>query len=232
MLKVSRPLVGIMSKADDLVTLSEIARDAKQDSKKRRRKIVREATKVSRKKRSASTEFDDFLASSSDNDSDSNVLGTGYESASSQLSSPFRPSTSRQNQSVFPNLTNLILLAGPKGTGKTCTAFAVAEEMDWDVFEVYPGMGRRGAKEIEGYVGEAGKNHTVWKAGEKGKGNLFALAAKKVLEVFEEQEGSKTRQSVILIEEIDVLYRDDKEFWPGELLVCFLFGLPTNNRAL
>lgn len=188
---------------------------------------------MSRKKRSTSTEFDDFLASDSEPDSDTNVLDTGYESNSSLGSSPFRPVSSRQNQSIFPNLTNLILLAGPKGTGKTCTAFAVAEEMGWDVFEVYTGMGRRGAKEIEGYVGEAGKNHTVWKAGEKGKGNPFAAAAalKKVLEVVEEQEGSKTRQSVILIEEIDVLYRDDKDFWPGWSLIPASTGLLTDSMG-
>lgn len=214
-----------------LITTSEIARDAKKDSKKRRRKIVREATKVSRKKRSASTEFDDFLASDSDNDSDSNVLDTGYESNSSLSSSPYQPVSSRQNQSIFPNLTNLILLAGPKGTGKTCTAFAVAEEMGWDVFEVYPGMGRRGAKEIEGYVGEAGKNHTVWKAGQKGKGNPFAAAVKKALEVVEEGEGSKTRQSVILLEEIDVLYRDDKDFWPGQSLTARLIRSWTDSMC-
>ncbi|ORY80274.1 hypothetical protein BCR35DRAFT_259765, partial [Leucosporidium creatinivorum] len=58
-------------------------------------------------------------------------------------------------------LTNLILLKGPHGSGKTSTVHAVANELNWSVFEVYPGIGKRGAKDIERYVGDVGKNHMV-----------------------------------------------------------------------
>lgn len=109
---------------------------------------------------------------------------------------------------TFPELTNLILLLGKVGTGKTSSVHAVAAELGWQVFEVYPGIGKRGARDIEGYVGEVAKNHTVWKA------NPFETARKR-LEVDVQEEGRGVKQSLILFDEIDVLFKEDKDFWPG-----------------
>ncbi|KAH8118307.1 hypothetical protein DFH11DRAFT_1566743 [Phellopilus nigrolimitatus] len=61
-------------------------------------------------------------------------------------------------------LTNSILLAGPTGSGKTAAIYACAEELGWEVFEVYPGIGRRNGASLLSLVGDVSKNHIVGKA--------------------------------------------------------------------
>lgn len=56
---------------------------------------------------------------------------------------------------------NTILLAGPSGCGKTAAVYACAEELGWEVFEVYPGIGERSGPEINKLIGDVGKNHIV-----------------------------------------------------------------------
>lgn len=63
----------------------------------------------------------------------------------------------------FPTLTNTILLAGPPGSGKSSSIYACAEELGWEVFEVYPGVGRRSGGNISSLIGDVGKNHHVGK---------------------------------------------------------------------
>lgn len=58
-------------------------------------------------------------------------------------------------------LTNAILLVGPTGSEKTATVYACAEELGWEVFEVYPGIGRRNGTSLVSLVGDVGKNHIV-----------------------------------------------------------------------
>ncbi|KIY49206.1 hypothetical protein FISHEDRAFT_25929, partial [Fistulina hepatica ATCC 64428] len=59
------------------------------------------------------------------------------------------------------DLTNTMLLVGPFGSGKTAAVYACAEELGWDVFEVYPGVGRRNGANVENLVGDVGRNHIV-----------------------------------------------------------------------
>jgi hypothetical protein len=61
----------------------------------------------------------------------------------------------------FSTLTNTILLEGPPGSGKTSTIYACAEELGWDVFEVYPGIGKRSGVNISSLIGDVGTNHLV-----------------------------------------------------------------------
>ncbi|POW07698.1 hypothetical protein PSTT_08076 [Puccinia striiformis] len=52
-----------------------------------------------------------------------------------------KSSPSKEEEEIryeFDKLTNLILLKGPHGSGKTCTVHAVANDLDWEVFEVNP----------------------------------------------------------------------------------------------
>lgn len=83
-------------------------------------------------------------------------------------------------------LTNTILIAGKSGTGKTSAVYACATELGWEIFEVYPGIGKRAGMNLAELVGSVGQNHIV------GKG---------------------IRQSIILLEEVDILFKEDINFW-------------------
>ncbi|WVR07163.1 hypothetical protein IAU60_004204 [Kwoniella sp. DSM 27419] len=63
--------------------------------------------------------------------------------------------------SLHSRLTNTILLSGPSGSGKSAAVYAVAQELGWDVFEVFAGMGRRTGSNLAGWVGDVGRNHMV-----------------------------------------------------------------------
>ncbi|KAJ9093083.1 hypothetical protein QFC21_006579 [Naganishia friedmannii] len=161
-------------------------------------------------------------------------------------------------------LTNSILLQGPYGSGKTASVYAAAAELGWEVFEVYPGIGKRSGAHLLQLVGDVGKNHMVGKgkqtvpaspALEKPKPNpLFQAFAKaagkdKALPAIDlasqymdltasparktqvdadfgfvaqpcesgdvKASGPDVRQSLILLEEVDILYDEDKGFWPA-----------------
>ncbi|TFK94580.1 hypothetical protein K466DRAFT_509242 [Polyporus arcularius HHB13444] len=139
-------------------------------------------------------------------------------------------------------ICNTLLLAGPSGCGKTAAVYACADELGWEVFEVYPGIGERSGAAMQKLIGEVGKNHLVTqnqhqkgdtKARAKAKSNFFA---KRVVSDDERdppephapptetaetedvaqhaQLPTEVSQSIVLIEEVDVLYREDTNFWP------------------
>ena len=136
---------------------------------------------------------------------------------------------------------NTILLTGPSGCGKTASVYACAEELGWDVFEVYPGIGERNGSALQKLIGEVGKNHLVRKAQhppkpEQGKAKSRAkikFFAKRIMTDDEEEpptalepvpeaadpepQGNgvgEVSQSIVLVEEVDVLFRQDTNFWP------------------
>ena len=139
---------------------------------------------------------------------------------------------------------NTLLLAGPSGCGKTAAVYACAEELGWEVFEVYPGIGERSGSAMQKLIGEVGKNHLVTQnqnqaKAEKAKPRVKVKAnffAKRVVsddegpseppapppETRESEEFAQhaqlpmeVSQSIVLIEEVDVLYREDTNFWPN-----------------
>ncbi|KAK4705531.1 hypothetical protein P7C70_g672, partial [Phenoliferia sp. Uapishka_3] len=193
-------------------------------AKKRRRPVVRQATKPKKHKRSSSSDLDDFIAYSDDEgenlDNDSSDSDGGGPS--------FRPNSQLAKETFASQLTNLILLRGPHGSGKTSSVHAVAAELGWDVFEVYPGMGKRTAKDIEKYVGDVAKNHMVRGGGSGSptkKKDPFAGFKRAQSPVKSKtsskdsplpQEGeTRARQSLILFDEVDILYNEEKDFWTG-----------------
>lgn len=151
-----------------------------------------------------------------------------------------------------PRLTNAIVISGPHGCGKTAAVYAVAKELDFEVFEINPSS-RRSGKDVLERIGDMTRNHLVQhrqtngpaiadsndiideeetaqdiKSGKQATMNSFfkpkptaktnpPKVAIKQAPAFQ-PESKKTspasqKQSLILLEEVDVLYEEDKQFW-------------------
>jgi len=155
-------------------------------------------------------------------------------------------------------LTNTILLSGPSGSGKSAAVYAAAIELGWEVFEVYPGIGKRTGGNLMSLVGDVGKNHMVGKAKEAenntkpspaGLKTFFGSTTKDVdiaeevppgsqgepIEIDDDhperpatppprlrnpsisstpfRDEAKFRQSLILLEEVDILFDEEATFW-------------------
>ena len=93
-------------------------------------------------------------------------------------------------------LTNCMVLVGPTGVGKSAAVYACAAEVGFEVFELYAGMGRRSGKDMAGAVGQLTRNHMV-------------LSDKRT------HVEDMPHQSLILLDEVDVLFDDDAGFWPA-----------------
>ncbi|KAJ4392243.1 hypothetical protein N0V93_005868 [Gnomoniopsis smithogilvyi] len=144
-------------------------------------------------------------------------------------------------------LTNTVVLSGPHGCGKTSTVYAIARELDFEVFEINSGS-RRSGKDILERIGDMTRNHLVQhgqpeasaaaideeevaediKSGKQATMNSFfkpkaATQPAKAKPAKETPAPVKTesrkasprnqKQSLILLDEIDILYEEDKQFW-------------------
>jgi DNA polymerase III delta prime subunit len=136
----------------------------------------------------------------------------------------------------------VIVLVGPSGCGKTATVYAVAKELDFEVFEIHPGM-RRTARDIYDKVGDMALNHLVHpsaalsrdvsnltdgtdqtlSAEEAAMGKQSTMAGflgkkkqpSRPVTPAQSDKGSVQKQSLILFEEVDILFEEDKSFWSG-----------------
>jgi DNA polymerase III delta prime subunit len=146
-------------------------------------------------------------------------------------------------------LTNTVVISGPHGCGKTAAVYAIAKELDFEVFEINPGS-RRSGKDVLDKIGDMTRNHLVQhqqaeaknepaindedvaediKSGKQAtmasffKPNQTPKQPPKVKKPAPKDSADKVevkksspknqKQSLILLDEIDVLYEEDKNFW-------------------
>ncbi|KAM0430982.1 hypothetical protein ACHAPT_005616 [Fusarium lateritium] len=140
-------------------------------------------------------------------------------------------------------LTNAVVISGPHGSGKTAAVYAVAKELGFEIFEINPGSRRSGKDILEKVgdmtrnhlvqqhradpTTEAEEDEVArdLKSGKQGMMTAFfqpkaTTAAKKPTKKPAEEKSAETtkgsqnqKQSLILLEEVDVLYEEDKQFW-------------------
>lgn len=133
-------------------------------------------------KHNAYNQYDDFI-----------VDDSALQIPTSDIGAEFDDALERQYTSdrAFLFRSNLVILSGPTGCGKSAAILAVAEELDFEIFEVNS-TERRSGRDIVEKVGEASQSQMVNKQ--------------------KTADGTQSK-SLILFEEVDVLYRDDKDFW-------------------
>ncbi len=144
---------------------------------------------------------------------------------------------------------NALVISGPHGCGKTAAVYAVAKELDFEVFEINSSS-RRSGKDVLEKIGDMTRNHHVQQhqsasaldaqdspaedhtaedlnSGKQSIMNAFFKpktatakskeaekpAAKSLPREVKKEPPKNQRQSLILIEEADILYEEDKQFW-------------------
>ncbi|KAG5931161.1 hypothetical protein E4U53_001931 [Claviceps sorghi] len=138
-------------------------------------------------------------------------------------------------------LKNTIVLSGPHGCGKTAAVYAVANELGFEVFEINSSS-RRNGKDVLERIGDMTRNHLVQphraQAAPVADGddsnattavNESSSSKQGIMTAFfKAKAGSKAKskqsktpatqptaqkQSLILVEEADILYEEDKQMW-------------------
>ncbi|KDR83737.1 hypothetical protein GALMADRAFT_219568 [Galerina marginata CBS 339.88] len=218
----------------------------------KRARIVRAVEKRRKRSRLDSDEEDDSWIAYSDEEDEEvvnyeeidDILPEVPASSQSSATHDFQPSPIDNKEEGLGQLHNTILLSGPSGSGKTACVYACAEELGWDVFEVYPGVGRRNGANVDNLIGEVGKNHLVLQNRQNNDILKSFLSKKKytgaasaedtpsmdsILQSYSPRKKSTSkdtpepgdsvdsmrpiRQSLILLEEVDILFKEDINFW-------------------
>ena len=112
----------------------------------------------------------------------------------------------RRTKDKFTAYSNVVILTGPHGVGKSAAVEAVAEECGYQVFEISPGS-KRGAKELIESVGEVGQSELVTK-------HRAVETAQPLLQGDRDGEVRKRAwKGMVCLDEVEVLYEEDRGFW-------------------
>ncbi|KAH8653492.1 hypothetical protein BX600DRAFT_470985 [Xylariales sp. PMI_506] len=208
-------------------------------------------TKTAPPKRRKRKKTDDFVVYSDDEDGEMDEISDPEPTwTPSGSQGDVKRTVVRSGKGKGNRLTNGVLLSGPHGCGKTATVYAIAKELDFEVFEIGPGS-RRNGKDILEKIGDMTRNHLVQhnketvqteenpddevardlKSGKQGMMTAFfkpktgappPKVSNPPTEVpvqpnpdkpIKKPPGKSQKQSLILLEEIDILYEEDKQFW-------------------
>ncbi|KAJ5159540.1 uncharacterized protein N7482_006544 [Penicillium canariense] len=207
-----------------------------------------------RKKRKANNELEGFIVSSEEEASEMDAISGSDDELAGNVTVSAQKTVVRsgdlavhsQHGGEKGRLANSIVLSGPPGCGKTASVYAVAKELDFEVFEINAGS-RRSARDMLERVGDMTQNHLVHLLNEtddsssRSRDNTTTEDTKqnKLMTFFKgqpskntkpsnattsksrpspESEGKRTReqkQSLILLEEADLLFDEDRQFWTG-----------------
>ncbi|KAN0062425.1 hypothetical protein ACQY0O_005312 [Thecaphora frezii] len=201
----------------------------RKESRKTKRTVLKRVNKTRAKRRTASDdEMHDFIVGDDEDEeawfdqfrrvSPPSSSGSGGEEDDQDIddvpsSSVLDAATALEPFKYSTRLTNCLVITGPNGSGKTAAVYACASELGYEVFELFPGMGRRSGKDLHNAVGDLIRNHMV-SSGGVGGGAFFSASYSSASPSAAEGEGARSvRQSLILLEEADIVFQEDKGFW-------------------
>ncbi|KAH9899061.1 hypothetical protein F4778DRAFT_742015 [Xylariomycetidae sp. FL2044] len=198
------------------------------------------------KKRRRRKKLNDFVVSSGDETEFLEELSDTEVDFSPHTSNSPAKTVVRPRGNDGGRLANSVVLSGPHGCGKTATVYAIAKELDFEVFEINSGARRTGRDVLE-RIGDMVQNHLVkhhgkeegqddtamedevardLKSGKQGTMMSFfkpnpsktqkppkARSAGSIKPTETKKPAKSQKQSLILLEEVDVLFEEDKQFW-------------------
>jgi DNA polymerase III delta prime subunit len=199
-----------------------------------------------KKKRKRPSDIDDFIVSESEDELDYGEMTDieDHTRTPSDWSRARRGAFGKKSKHQV-RTANTIIISGPNGCGKSAAVYAVAKELDFEVFEINSGS-RRSGKDILDRIGDMAENHLVQlvsKTVASSESNVGPTAIKadgdatrqRNLNAFlggtkkpsskPQTEASPSpqreqKQSLILFEEVDVLFQEDKQFWTTVLALA------------